>query len=197
MNKISQIAARHGVKVSADMLAGVEMKPLSGLFRHVYEVECFDKDGNLKWTDKVENIYVNTGLDRVLDRFWKGSGYTAAHYVGLLSSTPTVAAGDTEASHGGWTEVTAYLNSPDRRPTLTLGTVSGQSVSNTLAKAIYAINGSATVGGAFLSTSFVKGGPSPLTSAVLIAGGAFTGGNKAVGSGDTLNVTVTLTAATA
>src|SRR5262249_38611882 len=124
------------------------------------------------------------------------SGYTATHYVGLASSSPTFAAADTELSHGGWTEVTNYQNSPDRRPLLVLGSVSGQSVSNTASKAVYAITGSVTVGGAFLATSFVKGGPSPLTSSVLIAGGAFTGGNKSVGNGDTLNVTVTLTAAT-
>ena len=95
------------------------------------------------------------------------------------------------SSHAGWTEVTAYSESV--RQTLTLGTVSSQSVDNSASKAVYSINGTATVGGIFVTTDSTKSG----TSGTLYGGGAFTGGDKSVGSGDTLNVTVTLTAASA
>jgi len=175
------------------MLMGVELIR-STLFgqefgiKNVYTLECFDSKGNLKWTGVVENLVVNVGLDEVLDKFWKGSTYTAAHFVGLTDGTPTIAAADTMASHVGWTEVTAY--SEATREALTMGTVASQSVDNSASKASYSINGTATVGGAFVTTVNTKGG----TTGVLVGAGAFTGGDKSVGSGDTLNVTVTSSA---
>ena len=152
-----------------------------------WHIECV-RNGEVIWTEEGENLIVNTGLDDALDKWLKGSTYTAAFYVGLLSSTPTVAAADTMSSHGGWTEVTAYSESV--RQTLTLGSVSSQSVSNTASKAVFTMNGSTTVGGAFLTTNSTKGG----TSGTLISGKAFTGGNRSVVSSDVLNVTVTVTA---
>lgn len=161
---------------------------LSNRFRNFYKVECYDKDGNLKWVDGGENIIVNEGLDDILDKYYKGSAYTAAFYVGLTDGTPTVAAGDTMASHAGWVEVTAFSEAV--RQTLTLGTVASQSVDNSASKASFSINASATVGGFMLSTNNTKGG----STGVLVGAVAFTGGDKAVDNGDTLNVTVTLTA---
>jgi len=155
---------------------------------HTYHVRCYDKDGNLKWEDVIENLVVNEGLDDILDKYYKGSSYTAAHYVGLTDGTPTFAAGDTMASHSGWAEVTAY--SETVRQTFSPGTVSGQSVDNSASKAVFSINATATIGGAFLTTNNTKGG----TTGTLVGGGAFSGGDKALTSGDTLEVTVTATA---
>ena len=156
-----------------------------------YLVECFGADGKLKWTDEFDNIVVNAGLDDSLDKHLKGSTYTAAWYVGLTDGTPTVAAGDTSSSHVGWVEVQDYSEAV--RQTLTLGSVSGQSVSNSASKAVFSINGTTTVGGAFIISVSTKGG----TTGVLYGAGAFTGGDRSVVSGDTLNVTVTCTAAAA
>ena len=86
--------------------------------KNTYQLECFDKDGNLKWSEDFTNLVTNVGLDDILDKYLKGSAYTAAFYVGLTDGTPTVAAGDTMASHAGWVEVTAY--SEANRPALTL-----------------------------------------------------------------------------
>jgi len=155
-------------------------------FHNTYRVECFDAQGNLKWVEETHNLVVNAGLNDVLDKYFKGSTYTAAWYVGL-KGTGTIAAGDTLASHAGWTEITAYTGD---RKALTLGSVSGQSVDNSASKAVFAINGSATVYGAFLAT--VATG----TSGTLYGAADFSG-SRAVENGDTLNVTVTLTAASA
>lgn len=145
-----------------------------------------------KWTEEVKNTVVNTGLDDILDKYYKGSTYTAAHYVGLTDGTPTPAAGDTMASHAGWTEVTAYDEA--NRPTLTLGSVSSQSVDNSASKAQFTIDtNSTTIGGAFLSTDNTVGG----TSGTLIGVAAFTAGDKSLDDNDVLNVTVTLTASAA
>lgn len=156
-----------------------------------YDVECYGPDGTLKWADHFYNLVVNTGLDDLLDKRFKASAYTSADFVGLTSGTPSVAAADTMASHGGWTEITAY--SQGTRPSLTLGTVSGQSVDNSASKAVFSINGTATVGGCFVTTDSTKGG----TAGILYGAGAFSQGNKSVNNGDTLNVTVTLTTAAA
>lgn len=156
-----------------------------------YEIECFDSEGNLKWKEEIDNLVVNEGLDDVLDKYFLGSAYSASHYVGLTDGTPSVAAGDTMASHVGWTEVTAY--SEANRQALTLGAVSGQSVDNSASKAAFSINGTATVGGCFVTTNNTKGG----STGTLYGAGAFTGGDRSVSNGDTLNVTVTLTAAAA
>lgn len=161
------------------------------LFENHYIVECLDSNGNLKWTDEFDNLVTNVGLNDNLDKYLKGSAYTAAFYVGLTDGTPTTAAADTMASHAGWAEVTAYSESV--RQTLTLGTVASQSVDNSASKASFSINGTATVGGAFIVTDNTKSG----TTGVLYGVGAFTGGDKSVSNGDTLNVTVTCTAASA
>ena len=160
-------------------------------FRNKYLVECFGEDGALKWREEIPNTVVNVGLDDVLSQYFKGAAYTAAHFVGLTDGTPTPAAGDTMASHAGWVEVTAY--SEATREALTLGSVASQSVDNSASKASFSINGTATVGGAFVTTNNTKSG----TTGTLYGVAAFTGGDRSVANGDTVNVTVTLTAATA
>ena len=152
-----------------------------------YAVECVGADGAVKWRAEFDNLVVTAGLNELLDKTFKGSGYTAAWYVGLAAGTPTFAAGDTMASHAGWTEVTAYTEGT--RQALTPGTVAAGSVSNSASKAVFSVNGTATVGGAFLATVNTKGG----TTGTLYGGGAFAEGNRSVVSGDTLNVTLTLT----
>ena len=158
-------------------------------FENHYIVECIGPDGKLKWTDEFDNLVTNEGLNDNLDKYLKGSAYTAAFYVGLTDGTPTVNAADTMSSHAGWTEVTDYSEST--REALVLGTVASQSVDNSASKASYSINATATVGGAFITTVNTKGG----TTGILYGVGAFSGGDKSVGNGDTLNVTVTCTAA--
>jgi hypothetical protein len=158
-------------------------------FKNVYTFECYDKEGKLKWREETPNAVVNVGLDDVLNQYFKGSAYTAAHYVGL-KGTGTIAAADTMSSHAGWTEITGY--SEGTREALTLGTVSSQSVDNSASKASFSITGTATVAGAFVTTNSTKGG----TTGTLYGAADF-GASRSVENGDTLNVTVTLTAATA
>jgi len=156
-----------------------------------YLVECYDSSGKLKWSDEFDNLITTEGLNDNLDKYLKGSAYTAGWYVGLTDGTPTVAAGDTMSSHAGWTEIVAYTEAT--REVLTLGTVSAGSVNNSASKASYAINGTTTIGGAFICSVSTKSG----TTGTLYGVGAFSGGDRAMSSGDTLNVTVTATAASA
>ena len=92
------------------------------------------------------------------------------------------------AAHGGWTEDTTYANAT--RPTATFGSASlaDPSVIATTATS-FSINGSTTVAGAFLTTDNTKGG----TTGTLFSASDFTGGDRILQSGDTLNVTYTFT----
>jgi len=155
----------------------------------VFTVECFDKDGNHKWTAKSPNLVVNVGLADMNDKYFSGSGYTATWYLGLYgaASSNNPAAGDTMASHAGWTEVTDYSQST--RPAATFGsaTVADPSViDNSGSVAVFSINNTVTVGGAFLTSNNTKGG----TTGILFSASDFQApGDRNVVSGDTLNVT--------
>jgi len=125
------------------------------------------------------------------DTFFDGSAYTAAWYLGLITgpgSGTTFAAADTMSAHGGWTEDTTYSNAT--RPQVTFGAASlaDPSVIATTATS-FSINGATTVAGAFLTTNNTKGG----TTGTLFSASDFTGGDRILASGDTLNVTYTFT----
>jgi len=158
-----------------------------------WTVRGLDPEGNVKWEDSYKNTTVNEGLDELLEQAYLGSAYTAQHYVGLMDGTPTVAAGDAISSHAGWSEVQAYDEANRGDLTTALGTVSGQSLS-TSATIDFSINAdSTTIGGAFISTDNTIGG----TTGILIGASAFSGGDKSLDNGDTLQVSVTLTFASA
>lgn len=140
------------------------------------------------WVDEFHNLVTTAGLNDSLTQHFKGSSYTAAWYVGLTAGTPTFNAADIMSSHSGWTENVTYSESV--RQTLTLGSVASGSVDNSASKAVFSINGTTTVGGAFLTTVSTKSG----TTGTLYGGGAFGGGNRSLQSGDTLSITITLTA---
>lgn len=146
-----------------------------------YDVVCLGPDGKEKWRETVKNLVVTVGLTDIIDKYFKGSTYTAAFYMGL-KGTGSVAAGDTLASHSGWTEQTPYSGN---RPAITWGTTSGGS--NTGSAVSYSITGTATIAGAFICT--VNTG----TSGVLYSASDFAA-SRSVASGDTLNVTPTVSA---
>jgi hypothetical protein len=159
------------------------MEKLKGKFGHRVIVEAV-RDGDVLWREDITNIVFNEGLNDILDSYYKGTNYTAAHYLGLTSGSPTFAVGDTMASHAGWSEVTAYSESA--RPTIAWGTASSGSISNSGSPAQFTINASTTVGGVFITTNATKGG----TAGKLIAGAAFSL-NRILAANDTLLVTVT------
>lgn len=153
----------------------------------VFTVECRDSSGNLKWTDSFHNLVVNEGLQDMNSKYFSGSGYTAAWYLGLVTgpgSGTTFAAGDTLASHAGWTENTNYSGNRKAATFGTATTADPSVVDNSGSPAVFSITSNAqTIAGAFLCS--VTSG----TSGVLFSAGDFTGGDKSVDSGDTLSVT--------
>ena len=157
----------------------------------VFTVQCFDSEGNLKWAEEKHNLVVNVGLKDMNDKYFSGSSYTAAWYLGLYGAAASnnPAAGDTMASHAGWTEVTAY--SQATRPACSFGaatTADPSVISNSASVAVFSINGTTTVGGAFLTSDNTKGG----TTGILFSAADFQSpGDRSVVSGDVINVTYT------
>jgi hypothetical protein len=155
----------------------------------VFHVECFDKEGRLKWKTSEHNLVVNEGLQDMNTQYFKGSTYTAALYLGLITgpgSGTTFAAADTLASKA-WTEFTNYAGS---RKAVTFGTATTADpsvITNSAAPSSFTISGGGgVVAGAFLCT--VSSG----TSGVLFSESDFQSpGDRTVVAGDTLNVTYT------
>jgi hypothetical protein len=181
--------------VAASSLVAGGSAAESASAKGVYKVQCHDAQGNLKWEADAPNLVVNVGLQDMNAKYFTGSSYTAAWYLGLYgaSSTNNPAAGDTMSSHAGWTEVVAY--SQATRPACTFGTPSTANPSvatNSASPATFSINGTTTVGGAFLTSNNTKSG----TTGTLYSAADFSApGDRAVVSGDTLSVTYTLSLA--
>jgi hypothetical protein len=174
----------------ATVIAGGNLRQGAGA-SGVYTVVCIGADGVEKWRDTFPNLVVNSGLQLMNDTFFDGTTYTAAWYLGLITgpaASTTFNAADTMLSHGGWTEDTAYSNAT--RPQVVFGsaTLADPSVIATTATS-FSINGTTTVAGAFLTTDNTKGG----TAGTLFSASDFTGGDRLLQSGDTLNVTYTFT----
>jgi len=153
----------------------------------VFHFQCFDRDGNLKWEEKAHNLVVNQGLQNMNDEYFTGSTYTAAWYLGLVTGPGagnTYAAGNTLASHAGWTENTDYTGN---RKSVTFGTPTTADpsvIDNSGSPAQFSMTGTATIAGAFLAS--VDTG----TSGILFSVANFQSpGDRAVVNGDTLNVT--------
>ena len=157
--------------------------------KNVWEVVCYDSNGAEKWREKNKNLVTTEGLNHVLSITLDGGTQITTWYVGLAGAS-TKAAADTMSSHSGWAVIAAYSESV--RQTLTLGTASAGSIDNSASKAAFSINGTATVAGAFITSSNTKSG----TSGTLYGVVDFSS-SRSVISGDTLTVTVTLTAASA
>lgn len=156
-----------------------------------YTVECFDKDGNLKWVAETPNLVVNVGLQYMAGTALTSTSQITSWYLGLYgaASSNNPAAGDTMGSHGGWTEVTDYTEATRPAATFAAATNANPSVvTNTASKAVFSMNATVTVGGAFLTSNNTKGG----TTGTLFSAADFSApGDRSVVSGDILNVTYT------
>ena len=193
--------SKETVKSVDTMTAGLVAGTRSGeemLALGKFKIQCFDKDGKLKWEDENHNLVVNAGLQYMCGSALTSTTQVTLWYIGLYgaSATNNPAATDTMGAHGGWTEFVLYNNAT--RPqcnfaaaTLPLGTGNPSVATNSASVAAFSINASGTVGGAFLTSSNAKNG----MVGTLFSAADFTGGDRTVANLDTLNVTYTLSLA--
>jgi hypothetical protein len=182
--------AKPNDQIGASVAAGassVQTLKAGGSFSAV----CRDAQGNIKWTAEEHNLVVNVGLKDMNDKYFTGSGYTATWYLGLYGAAASndPAAGDTAASHAGWTEITPYSNATRPTATFAAATTADPSViTNSASPAVYNVDDTATVGGAFLISDDTKGD----TTGVLFSAADFSApGDRNVSNGDTITVTYT------
>jgi hypothetical protein len=191
---MSNEQAKFGDSVEATVTRGAGQTEIVGL-EGVYTAECFDAQGNLKWSDTFKNLTTNVGRANLMNSYFANTGGGAI--VMGLKGTGTAAYADTQASHATWLEV-GNANAPTysgtrKTPTFSAATSANPSVLATNAAVTFSMTGSGTVAGAFINV----GGTSAIdnTTGTLFSAGDFTAGSKVVASGDTINVSYTLSAA--
>jgi len=190
---MSNEIAKASDAVNSGLVAGTkntEVAKATGRFL----MECYDKDGLLKWSAESQNLVVNVGLQYMAGTALTSTTQITSWFIGLYGAgaSNTPAAGDTMSSHAGWTEVTPYSGT---RPAATFAAATNANpsvVTNSASPASFSINATQTVGGAFLVSNSTAGGS---TGTLFSAADFQSPGDRNVVSGDTLNVTYTFSLA--
>ena len=154
----------------------------------------------MKWEDTIENQVTVEGAKLVLDTLMVGAANTTV-YIGLISSVgwTSVAVGDTAAQINGsnsWKEAGNGVNYPITSgalrlaPSFSAATGAASPVSKTHTAVGFSI---VTTGGTVKGCFLILNGTNAVanTTGKLYSAGTFTGGDKVVSVGDTLNVTYT------
>jgi len=163
----------------------------------VYTFKCFEYEGGpLLWEDTVHNVVATVGKNLMLQTALTGSAYTVVGpYMGLISSvsyTTGPVAGDTMASHSGWTEA-GTTNAPtfSARVAPSFGTASAGAIS-TASAVTFTMTSTGTLKGAFIV--YGTGAVTTIlsTAGTLLSAGLFTGGDQPVNTGNVVQVTYSL-----
>ena len=163
----------------------------------VYTFQCFEYEGGpLLWEDTVHNVVATVGKNLMLQTALTGSAYTVVGpYMGLISSvsyTTGPAAGDTMASHSGWTEA-GTTNAPtfSARIAPSFGTASAGTISTSSAVS-FTMTSTGTLKGAFIV--YGTGAVTTIlsTAGTLLSAGLFTGGDQPVNTGNVVQVSYSL-----
>jgi len=133
-----------------------------------------------------KNGITTEGANRILDIAFRNQALIPTWYAGLIanSGSPSLAAGDTHASHAGWSELHAEY-SQATRPVWTPSAAASRIITNGTA-ITFDFTTTAAVYGVFLTNGNTKGSTS--SSFIIWAHGAFTVPGSYV-NGDQLKVT--------
>lgn len=176
-------------RVSAMALLGHEVALRDRItVRGRWSYVCRHADGQVSWEDTIENTVVTVGKNSILDSSRAGSAYTAADYMGLISSSgySSISAADTMASHAGWTEATSYSGN---RKTCAYSAASAGAIALS-AGLVFTFTGTDTIKGGFVVGASGASATVSNTGGKLISAGLFTGGDRAVLNADTLTVSL-------
>jgi hypothetical protein len=158
-------------------------------FGGIFEVECYDKNGDLKWRDEAHNLWVQEGLEYLLDVIFKNGTRVDPLYVSLIKTTLPVSDSSMNDNGTGWFEATEYTDTV--RQEFVDGAITGtttKQLDNSDSKASFTMNDTVTLKGAFLTTDNTKGG----TTGILLCAVAFTEGDRDVLAEDIVNVKYTV-----
>jgi hypothetical protein len=161
-----------------------------------YFAICRDKDGKIKWKADGKNLVVTVGRNEILDKALAGSGYTAVAYMGLISSVgySAIAAGDTMSSHAGWDEAgPSYAPDYSGNRKTCVWSAAAAGAKSLSAALSFAPSESGTLKGAFIVFGSGASATKDNTGGVLLSAGTFDEGDRSVVSGDTVNISYTIT----
>lgn len=158
----------------------------------------------LVWQDNyVPNLVTTEGGNAALTHFLKGSSYTASQVLGLIEDTgySAVAIGNTAGAItavGGGSPANGWNEAPSAtcatRGTPAFGTAGSKALATSSAVAMSMLATDTIKGACLLCRSVAGTAPTTTvgnTSGALYSAGLFTGGDRGVGNGDTLNVSYT------
>ncbi len=155
----------------------------------VFNTKCY-RNGELIWEDTSENQIFAAGLDYTIGVAVGATSQQASWFCGLLDAAPTFSATNTIADMTVLGELTEYTAAA--RPTWVGANTSTGTEDNSGSVAAYTISAAVTCGGVFLISTETKGNGA---NGVLLAGVAFTGGNRILANADKLEVTYTFSVA--
>lgn len=152
--------------------------------RAIFEVKAL-RDGLTLFEEEVVNTVMTGGKNDLLDKYFAGSAYTAAWYMGLINNSgfSAIAAGDTMSSHAGWSETASYDEST--REAITFASASSGSKASS-ADCQFTISATVTVNGVFITSNSTKSG----TTGILYSAASFSAARSLVDN-DVLQVGVT------
>lgn len=154
-----------------------------------YNLECHDADGNTLWTDSIENIVVTVGKTQLLT-----NGTSTTTFMSLFSgaSAPTLAVGDTMATHTAAAEASS-TNVPSygtSRPTVTWNAANTGTITTGTSSFVF------TGTGGTIQSGFLVFGTGALTTVLNTGGVLLSEGNlttpQPVVAGNTLTMSYTL-----
>lgn len=162
-----------------------------------FEFECIDANGNLKWKDHSENLVVTQGRNAMLDTYLGNTQVPPTSYMSLIVSGAAIPTSTYAAP--GFQEITGNVVTAGHRVAMTWTAASGNSkVANTTSFGILAsatiignmvVNGNLMVGG---GSNVIAVADTVSSNGILFSSSNFTAGSKNVSSGDTLNVSYTI-----
>jgi hypothetical protein len=163
----------------------------------VYVAECYDKNGLLKWIDTIDNTVMTEGKNLAFDTFLAGSSYTVVGpYMGLISavSYSAIAATDVGTQINGtnaWKEA-GGTNTPgytgNRKTCAWSSASAGAKALSAALSFVFSSGSNVVVKGCFILFGSAAVNTKDDAHGVLWSAGLFSGGDKTVSSGDTLNV---------
>lgn len=144
------------------------------------------RDGKVLGEYDFRNGITDEGMNKLLDVMFHAVAAISTWYIGPIDNAgfSALAAGDTMASHAGWSELQAYTQAT--RPEWTEGDAAARSITNAVT-VDFSMNATNVVKGIFITSDNVKGG----TTGILWSTAAF-GSNVSVQDGDTLKITYTV-----
>lgn len=157
--------------------------------RAIFDIECLDAEGRVKWAERAENLVTTAGKVDLLGVYF-GAGAKPAGWYLVLKGAGAAAAADTLSTHAGWVEESGVYTGVNR-PTVGFAAAAANGDNGQIATSSavsVAITAAGTIAGCGLTPTQAK---ATLTG-VLYNAGDFSA-SRTVANGDTLNVTLTLT----